>query len=86
MLPTRVLRSCCAVAVLLALGPLACDDQDAAKADRKSVIEGGKPESDAGRKLEDANNKIDGAEQQLQDREDRVFEQSKGEQGGRGVP
>jgi hypothetical protein len=86
MTSTRHLRSWCIAMALLALGLLACDDKPAGKGEGKSVIEGGKPESDAGRKVEDAKQKIDGAEQQLQDREDRVFEQSKGEQGGRGVP
>lgn len=68
----------------LVLTTLACDDKPAP--DRKSVIEGGKPESDAGRKVERAKQDIEGAERQLEERSDRVFEQSQGEQGARGVP
>ena len=55
-------------------------------ADNKSVIEGGKAESAAGRKVEDAKREIDATEKQLQDRADDQFEKSAGENVERGVP
>lgn len=70
---------------LLASGVLsACDDKP--KDDRKSVIEGGKAESEPGKQLERAKQDIDAAEKQLQDRADEQFEKSAGEQVERGVP
>jgi hypothetical protein len=74
-----------AAALTLALALAACDDEKQPE-DRKSVIEGGTPESAAGRKVEDAKQKIEGAEQQLQERDDEIFEKSQGEQAPRGVP
>jgi hypothetical protein len=75
------------LALALALTGLACDDKPAPPpAERKSVMEGGKAESEAGRKVERAKQDIEGAERQLEERSDRVFEQSQGEQGARGVP
>lgn len=68
------------------IGLAACDDKPAPPPDRKSVMEGGKAESEAGRKVERAKQDIEGAERQLEERSDRVFEQSQGEQGARGVP
>lgn len=89
--PTRRVRPLLATAagLVLVLGALACDDQpaEAKQPDQaKSVIEGGTPESAAGRKLEDAKQKIDAAEKQMQDRDDEIFEKSAGEQAPRGVP
>jgi hypothetical protein len=83
-----------ATAAALILAPIfvlavpGCDDKPEEKqpGDNKSVIEGGTPESAAGRKVEDAKQKIEGAEKQLQDRDDRIFDQSAGEQAPRGVP
>jgi hypothetical protein len=66
-------------------GMSGCDDKPK-PADRPSVIEGGKAETEAGKKLEDAKQKIEGAEQQLQERDDRIFEEAQDEKVERGAP
>ena len=73
---------------LFVLSTLAACTKDAPPppADNKSVIEGGKAESAAGRKVEDAKREIDATEKQLQDRADDQFEKSAGENVERGVP
>ncbi len=78
-----------AASLVLSLGLAACDDgpADPSKAgDKRSVMEGGKAESEAGKKVEHAKERIDDAEKQLEVRDDEVFEKSQGEQVERGVP
>ena len=73
--------------VLVALLTLACDDEPAEnKADRKSVVEGGKAESAAGKKVENAKKEIEATEKLMQDRDADRFERSGGEKVERGVP
>lgn len=72
--------------LILSPGLLACDDDKQPAADRKSVIEGGKAESEAGKKVERAKQEIDATEKLMQDRADENFEKSGGEKVERGVP
>ncbi|KIG16663.1 hypothetical protein DB30_04282 [Enhygromyxa salina] len=73
---------------MLSPGLLACDDDKAKNdaGDRKSVIEGGKAESEPGKQLERAKQEIDATEKQMQDRADENFEKSGGEKVERGLP
>ncbi|MFO7561861.1 MAG: hypothetical protein R6X02_04415 [Enhygromyxa sp.] len=74
--------------VTLLAAPLllaACED-DKPKQDRKSVMEGGKAESKAGKQLEQAKQDIEAVEQQMQDKADENFEKSAGENAPRGLP
>jgi len=76
-----------AALLVVCLAGTACDDGPAPKpADPRSVIEGGKAESEAGKQVEHAKERIDDAEKQLEARDEEVFEKSAGEQAGRGVP
>ena len=73
--------------LVLGLALSACDDPPPPnKADRKSVIEGGKAESAAGKKVEAAKKEIDATEKLMQDRADDQFEKSGGEKIERGMP
>jgi hypothetical protein len=83
--PSAILAGAC---LALSLFAGACSDKTPPppKVDGRSVIEGGKAESAAGRKVEDAKREIDGAEKKMQDRADDVFEKSGGEKVERGVP
>lgn len=63
----------------------ACKD-DKPKQDRKSVMDGGKAESKAGKQLEQAKQDIEAVEQQMQDKADEEFEKSAGDNARRGLP
>ena len=75
-----------ALALPLALGALACDDGKAPDQDRKSVVDGGKPESAAGRQVENAKKEIEAVEKTMEKEDADRFEKSGGEQVQRGVP
>lgn len=77
-----------AFAALLGLGLtlVACDDDPPPNQDRKSVIEGGKAESRAGKQLEKAKKEIDDTEKVMQDQDADRFERSGGEKVQRGMP
>ena len=71
------------VGLLVLLG--ACDDPPPNN-DRKSVIDGGKAESRAGKQLENAKREIDDTEKLMQDQDADRFERSGGEKVERGMP
>ena len=70
----------------LVLGTFGCD-AGAKDQERKSVIEGGKPESAAGRKLDKAKQEVDAVEKTMEREDQDRFERSAGENApSRGVP
>ena len=68
----------------LGLALAACDDSPPNN-DRKSVIEGGKAESKAGKKLENAKKEIDETEKLMEEQDADRFERSAGEKVERGM-
>jgi hypothetical protein len=83
MTPRNLLATLLVSPLLLA----ACDDKPPTDQDRKSVKDGGKAESKAGKQLENAKQDIEAVEKQMQDKADENFEKSGGENAvERGVP
>lgn len=78
MTPRNLLATVLVSPLLLA----ACDDKPPADQDRKSVMDGGKAESKAGKQLEDAKQDIEAVEKQMADKAEENFDKSAGENAG----